>query len=116
MKEKRVLYKRWEESTEQGDSLRVSGDKEGGIEESREPLEPYPLKDSQNYRWQWKGVGKTVPRKKWHVNRETREPMYVHGLQTDSMARVKVAGMHGCPRHAEPLAFKIFDCYFLEGK
>lgn len=42
--------------------------------------------------------------------------MCVHGLQTDNMARVKVTGTHGCPWHAEPLAFKIFDCYFLEGK
>lgn len=37
-------------------------------------------------------------------------------LQTDSLARVKVTGTHGCPWQAEPLAFKIFDCCFLEGR
>lgn len=47
---------------------------------------------------------------------EAREPMCVHGLQADNMARVTVTGTHGCPWHAEPLAFKIFDCYFIEGK
>lgn len=35
-----VLYRRWEESTGQGDSLRVCEDEEDGIEESREPLKP----------------------------------------------------------------------------
>lgn len=32
---------------------------------------------------------------KRHVNREAREPMCVHGLQTDNMAWVTVNGTHG---------------------